>query len=80
MVRYLKLSAFGALCGAALFAAPFGAAAFSGGADSSPASVSEIPAIQQVAATAPAGKRCVKWTRRWNNRHGFGHRRCVQWR
>lgn len=35
--------------------------------------------VQQVRA-APAGARCIKWTRRWNTRHGFGHRRCIQWR
>lgn len=80
MVRNLKTYAFGALCGTLLFAAPYGAAAFSGGIDPSASGLSTIPAVEQIAATVPAGKRCVKWTRRWNTRHGFGHRRCVQWR
>lgn len=28
----------------------------------------------------PPGKQCIKWTRRFNSRHGYGHRRCVHWR
>lgn len=37
-------------------------------------------AVQQVSHATPAGARCVKWSRRWNPRHGVGHRRCVRWR
>jgi hypothetical protein len=28
----------------------------------------------------PPGKQCIKWTRRFNSRHGYGHRRCVHWK
>jgi hypothetical protein len=28
----------------------------------------------------PPGKECVKWTRRFNSAHGFGHRRCIHWK
>ncbi|WP_363350209.1 hypothetical protein [Methylocystis echinoides] len=72
----LKASLFGAICGMFLFAAPSGSAVLSGvNADGLDASI-----VEKTAHTTPAGKNCVKWTRRWNTRHGFGHRRCVQWR
>lgn len=28
---------------------------------------------------APAGKKCLKWTRRWHSSLGMGHKRCVHW-
>jgi hypothetical protein len=71
---------FGGFC-AALF---FAAAPASAGVLSSPAALDEGASVsslvQTVHHTTPAGARCVKWTRRWNTRHGVGHRRCVQWR
>lgn len=80
MVIKSKSIAFGALCGLLLVAAPYGAAALPTGVDAGVAGVSAAPFAQSVAATTPSASRCVKWTRRWNHRHGFGHRRCVQWR
>jgi hypothetical protein len=78
---HLKGIIIGAFGAALLFAA----APASAGALSSPASLGDDGAsasslIPTVSHGVPAGARCVKWTRRWNMRHGFGHRRCVQWR
>ncbi|WP_424363259.1 hypothetical protein [Methylocystis parvus] len=71
----LSIASFGALL---LVAPPSHAAALSGASNlTSDALTSSL--VQQVHA-APAGAKCIKWTRRWNTRHGFGHRRCVQWR
>lgn len=79
MHSLLKAHLFGAVCGAVLFtAAPSDAAALSAADDLSKAYAP--PLVQQISHGAPAGARCVKWTRRWNTRHGVGHRRCVQWR
>jgi hypothetical protein len=36
--------------------------------------------IQKTTLHAPAGHKCIKWTRTWNPRHGVARRRCVQWR
>jgi hypothetical protein len=72
---------FGAFCGALLFAAaPANAAALSSPADLRDGVAAASMPIETVSHGAPAGARCVKWTRRWNTRHGFGHRRCIQWR
>jgi hypothetical protein len=79
MRLHVKASIFGAVCGAfILMGAASQAAALSGVADLN--EVSALPMIQQVHHTTPAGAQCIKWTRRWNTRHGVGHRRCVQWR
>jgi len=71
---------FGGFCALLLFAAAPASAAmlFSPTALDDGASASSL--IQTVSHPTPAGARCVKWTRRWNTRHGVGHRRCVQWR
>jgi hypothetical protein len=76
---FLKASLLGAACSALLFSAtPSNAAALSSADDLG--KTSALPLVQQISHGAPAGARCVKWTRRWNTRHGVGHRRCVQWR
>ncbi len=37
--------------------------------------------IQQITShQAASGKKCLKWSRRWNTRHGVGRRRCVHWK
>jgi hypothetical protein len=73
----LKASLFGAACGMLLFAVPSEAGTLPSGV-----SQEDVATLSQVTLThaAPAGARCIKWTRRWNTRHGVGHRRCVQWR
>jgi len=79
MRRDFKISLFGAACGMLLFVAtPAGSAVLSSAANLDHASASSV--VQQTTFAAPPGKRCVKWTRRWNTRHGFGRRRCVHWR
>lgn len=76
----LKGIIFGGFCASLLFgAAPASAVMLSDSAAlDERATASSL--IQTVSHTTPAGARCVKWTRRWNTRHGVGHRRCVQWR
>jgi hypothetical protein len=75
----VKASIFGVACSAFLLIGTASqAAVLSGVADLNEVAV--FPMTQQVHHTTPAGAKCVKWTRRWNTRHGFGHRRCVQWR
>jgi len=75
---HLKTSLLVAACGAFFFVVnPSHSAVLSSAAQLDDAGASSL--VQQVHA-APAGARCIKWTRRWNTRHGFGHRRCVQWR
>ncbi|MEK4035679.1 hypothetical protein WOC76_05080 [Methylocystis sp. IM3] len=80
MVWNPKLAVFGAVCGALLLAStPSISAVLSNAADLGGEKLA-LTSVQQSAFEAPAGKKCVKWTRRWNTRHGFGRRRCVQWR
>jgi hypothetical protein len=79
MRSWSKISLFGAVCGAILFASTASHSAVLSGL-ASPDEGLSTPSLAQQAAYAPPGKRCIKWTRRWNTRHGFGHRRCVQWR
>ncbi len=71
----LSAASFGAL----LLVAPASHAAALSGASNLTDGALASSLVQQVHA-APAGAQCIKWTRRWNTRHGFGHRRCVQWR
>ena len=79
MSKYFKGPLFGSICGLLLLSAtPSDAVALSGVADLN--EVSSVPQVLQVSHGVPTGARCVKWTRRWNTRHGVGHRRCVQWR
>ncbi len=77
----IKAPVFGAVFGSMLLAAtPSSSAVLSNAAELGDFGVSASSLVQQVSHGAPAGARCVKWTRRWNTRHGFGHRRCVHWR
>jgi hypothetical protein len=72
---------FGAVGATLLFAAaPASAAMLSDSAAVDGYGVASSSLVQKISHTTPAGARCVKWTRRWNTRHGVGHRRCVQWR
>lgn len=75
----IKAPMFGAVA-ILLAATPAGSAVLSNVANIGDYGASASPPFQQVSHGAPAGARCIKWTRRWNFRHGFGHRRCVQWR
>lgn len=74
----IKRPVFGALIGSLMLAAPFPEAVALPAAVDHDALAPSL--VQQISHGAPAGARCIKWTRRWNTRHGFGHRRCVQWR
>lgn len=72
----------GVLCGAFLFvaAAPASATPFGAGlVRDDAASASSILHLAKKY-DAPTGKRCIKWNRRWNPSHGFGHRRCIHWK
>ncbi len=72
---------FGVACVAFLASAlPADASILSGGAAIEAVASSPSSHVQLAAHGAPAGKRCIEWTRRWNTRHGVGHRRCVRWR
>ncbi len=76
-----KLALFGGVCAVLLFASTSSiSAAVSMSAPLGGEALSLSSSAQKTAFEAPAGKRCIKWTRRWNTRHGFGRRRCVQWR
>jgi hypothetical protein len=77
MGNNLKASLLGAACGMLLFAAPSVAGTLPSGV--SHEDVSALAPTTLVHA-APAGATCLKWTRRWNTRHGVGKRRCIQWR
>lgn len=80
MKSYSKSKLTAALCGAFLFSA--GAQAWAG-----PMSIAVPQAEEGLAPLvaqakhypAPAGKKCLKWTRRWHSSLGMGHKRCVHW-
>gem|GEM_PF-4875595 len=76
---YLRAALLTATCGAFLYGATASQAAMIFDAGDFPADAT-TSLVQQISHGAPPGARCIKWTRRWNHRHGFGHRRCVQWR
>jgi hypothetical protein len=78
MSRLLKAPLFGAVCGMMLFAAPSNAAIVSGGLGSDAGASALVQQIVQ--STAPEGKKCLKYNRRFNTAHGFGHRRCIHWK
>ena len=74
-------SLIGVLCAAFLATAlPAEASPLSSGAAIDVQASSATSLLQEAAFGPPAGRRCIKWTRRWNPRHGIGVRRCVQWR
>jgi hypothetical protein len=80
MKKNYSAALLGALCGTFLFAAtaPGSATPLNGTLlqeDARPASL-----VQEISHTTAHGAKCLKWTRRWNHRHGFGHRRCVHWK
>ncbi|GLI93565.1 hypothetical protein [Methylocystis echinoides] len=77
MRHNIKISLFGAVCGAFLLASAASHATVISGLGAPGASA--LPLTDQVAFN-PATDRCLKWTRRWNTRHGFARRRCVHWR
>jgi hypothetical protein len=77
MRKNIKIALFGAACGALLLASTASHSTVLSGVANPGASA--IPFTQQ-AAFDPASNKCLKWTRRWNSRHGYGHRRCVHWR
>jgi hypothetical protein len=78
MRAYCKASMFGAACGTLLFlATPSNSAVITSPVTDK--ALSDFSSVQKVSHTTQTGQ-CIKWTRRWNTRHGFGHRRCVQWR
>jgi hypothetical protein len=81
MRRNLKTYLFAAACASLFFAsAPSGAAVLSTAADPNVEEAFASSFVQTTTMHAPAGKRCIKWTRTWNRRHGVARRRCVQWR
>lgn len=77
MGRTLETAFFGAAFGMLLFVAPSEAGTLPIGKTSD-----SVSALSQstLVHSKPTGARCVKWTRRWNTRHGFGRRHYVQWR
>lgn len=79
MRLHLKTALLSAACGVFMSAAGSSQAAMMFDADD----LRETAAsslVQQTTFGPPPGARCIKWTRRWTTRHGFGRRRCVQWR
>lgn len=81
MRKNFRAPLFGALCGAFLFAATApGSAAPLSVASPNEDGVSASLLLQLARYNAPAGKKCLKWTRRWSPSLGFGRRRCVHWR
>lgn len=81
MRRNLKTHLFAVTCASVLFASsPSGSAVLSTTADLNVDGASASHFVQKATMHAPANKRCIKWTRTWNPRHGIARRRCVQWR
>ncbi len=79
MLKRSTTPIIGAICAAFLASVlPAEASILSGSAIEAQSASASSP-IQNVVHRAPAGTRCLKWTRRMNPRHGFA-RRCVQWR
>ncbi len=78
MRQHLQVSLFAGVCATLLLAASPSESAVTVTAGANEVS-SDFSGVQTASHTTQA-KQCVKWTRRWNTRHGFGHRRCVQWR
>ena len=80
MRKNYKAPLFGVLCGAFLFAMTASSSAGPLSAAVPQEDGGSTSLIQQAKHGPPPGTKCMKWTRRWNSSHGFGHRRCVQWR
>jgi hypothetical protein len=79
MAKLTNSIAIGTVCGMFFFAsAPVSAAPLS---VSVPPEIGSASLFQEVSHFGPPpGKQCLKWTRRFNSRHGYGHRRCVHWK
>ena len=81
MRLHIKTHFIAAACASLLFASsPSGAAVLSTAADPNVSEAFASSFLQKTTMHAPAGSKCVKWTRTWNRRHGVARRRCVQWR
>jgi hypothetical protein len=77
MLNHIKKGIFSVACGAFLLGAPLEASAAPN--LYIPQGVAgPVSFVQQSHYHGPH-KTCLKWTRRWNTRHGVGHRRCVHW-
>jgi hypothetical protein len=79
MVKLTSLATLAAVCGALFFTvAPVSAGPLS---VALPQENGASSFVQEVAHYGPPpGARCIKWTRRYNPSHGFGHRRCIHWK
>jgi hypothetical protein len=80
MKKNYSAALLGALCGTFLFAAtaPGSATPLNGSLLRDEAKPTSL--VQTIAHTAPHGAKCLDYNRRWNQRHGFGHRRCIHWK
>lgn len=81
MGKSIKAASFSAMCGIFFFAATATGSAGPLSALIPHESFGSTSLVQKVARyTPPAGKHCIKWTRRFNSAHGFGRLRCVHWK
>lgn len=80
MRRSIKGASLGAVCGAFFLAAaaPASAGPLSVAVPQQSGSTSFVQEVRHFG--PPPGTQCIKWTRRFNSRHGCGHRRCVHWK
>lgn len=79
MVKLTSSALLGAICGAFFFAvAPVSAGPLSIAIPQDGGSARLLHEVSHFG--PPPGKQCIKWTRRFNSRHGYGHRRCVHWK
>jgi hypothetical protein len=80
MRKAIKHASLGAVFGAIFLAAAAPSSAGPLSMDISPESELTAMILQTSHFGPPPGKQCIKWTRRFNSRHGYGHRRCVHWK
>jgi hypothetical protein len=79
MPKSIRSAALGAVCGAIFLAvAPVSAGPVSIAVPQETGAMSLFQEVRHFG--PPPGKQCIKWTRRFNPSHGFGHRRCVHWK
>jgi hypothetical protein len=79
MGKLTGLLAVGAVCGSFFLAsAPVSAGPLSVSVPQESAATSFFQEVRHFG--PPPGKQCIKWTRRFNSAHGFGHRRCIHWK
>ena len=79
MKGFNKAKFAAALCGAFLFGGGAWAGPMSAAIPQSKEGLAPLVA-QARQYPPPAGKTCLKWTRRWHSSLGMGHRRCVHWK